>query len=77
MTYQDDDLDRLRAWLLEDTGSQSEAADLLPVVERLARFPGVTIDKAAQANLTRLLIESPGIAAESDGGAHCAPTTSL
>lgn len=56
MTYQDDDLVRLLAWLIEDTGSESEAAELLPVAERLASFPGVTVPKTAQATLTSLLI---------------------
>ncbi len=48
--------DRLRAWLVEDTGSEEEADRLLPVVERLRRLPHPTIDPAKRAIATRLLI---------------------
>ncbi len=57
MSDRDTDHDRLRAWLVEDTDSEAQADSLLPVVERLRSLPGVTVDPAAQADLTRLLIQ--------------------
>jgi CheY-like chemotaxis protein len=56
MKRQNDDLARLRAWLVEDTGSQAEADQLLPIVDRLRNLPSLTIDTAAREELTHLLI---------------------
>jgi len=55
MKHHDDNLDRLRAWLIEDTGSEAEAARLLPVVERLHSLSGLADDPGAQTALSRLL----------------------
>jgi CheY-like chemotaxis protein len=56
MTHKNDDPDRLRAWLVEDTDSKDEADRLLPIVTRLRDLPGPDVDPATQADLTRLLI---------------------
>jgi two-component system response regulator VicR len=41
MTNQDDDLSRLKTWLVEDTGSELETERLLPVAVRLRGMSGL------------------------------------
>ena len=57
MNYEDKEKNRLRTWLIEDTGSESEADSLLPVVEKLNRLAGRAIDLTSRSSLTRLLIQ--------------------
>jgi hypothetical protein len=55
-----DERERLRAMLEEDTGSAAEAEQLLPVVQRLRRWPVPGADAPDAANLIeRLLPEMP------------------
>jgi CheY-like chemotaxis protein len=54
MKHHDDDLHRLRAWLIEDTGSEAEANRLLPVVERLRRLSDLGDYLGAQTALSSL-----------------------
>lgn len=56
MKYQEDDLARLRTWLIEDTGSEAEADHLLPLIERLRGLASLTSDAAVRAELTHLLM---------------------
>jgi CheY-like chemotaxis protein len=57
MKTDDEELNKLRSWLIEDTGSEAEADRLLPVVDRLGRLSDLVADLSARAELSRLLLK--------------------
>lgn len=52
-----DDLDKLRSWLVEDTGSEAAADHLMNVAERLSKLPDLISDPTAEKNLSHRLLE--------------------
>jgi len=57
MKTDNENLKKLRSWLIEDTGSEAEADHLLPVIERLCGMTRPAADAVSQRGLTNRLIE--------------------
>lgn len=53
MRHHNNDPRRLRTWLVEDTGSEAEAARLLPVAQKLQRLSELLDEHETQATLSK------------------------